>query len=109
MCDPKPGSDQRLVAALMLSMYGVTAIISRDMCIVPAATIPLPSAGIRFTGLIQARRVGALAVPGCDANSMSCTPLCVRVCEQRLVLVAHAHCDEVSADSCIAAPGWYAL
>jgi hypothetical protein len=59
MCDPKLGSDQLWVAARMLSMDGVTAIISRDMCIATAASVPLPSAGIRLTGLIQARSKGS--------------------------------------------------
>jgi hypothetical protein len=41
MCDPKLGSDQLWVAARMLSMDGVTAIISRDMCIATAISLPL--------------------------------------------------------------------
>jgi hypothetical protein len=45
--------------------------------------------------------VRALAVPGCDANSMSCTPVCVRICEQRLVLVAHMRIVLRSAQTAI--------
>jgi hypothetical protein len=72
----------------MLSMDGVTAMISRDMCIATAASYLYQALG--SIGLDPCRQgVGALAVPGCDANSMSCTPVCVRICEQRLVLVAH--------------------